>query len=345
MLKISKFLRKQLLFVLIIYLISFVLLVAIEYQVSKLPPLTEGKTVCNDVASTETDGVETVCTAYINYYPRYRYLIPIYIYVLIIICGIIYLALKFKNVIDDLAKFEANTIKIVSTSKRLDASYRFTELDSLATIINQNIEDVNNNEQLRIDYVNHVMHDLKTPLQIIQGYLELLATSTSNQEYVTRAKRQIHYIDTIVQNNTLLNGYQPQIQTTTVLTLIEPIIIDYKQLYPELEINLLVRDQVDWQVDRIGLQRALVNLIENGIGAQITNPIITIELLSNQIRIIDQGTGFSDKQLNWYLTQDQLEVAHYGLKITDAILRANSLQLSYQRIDNQTIATLIQVDK
>lgn len=347
MISISKFLKREIYFVLCVYLLSFAAVVALEYQISGLEmsmDQTNEYTDCEGENHPVSDSHSDKCIITIYHKPVLPFLIPLFIYVVILICGIVYLVSQLKLSVDDIKRFEENAITVVSTKQPLNHQYKFSELTNLSNEINSNIADINANDLLRHQYVNYVMHDIKTPLHIINGYIEILKLNDYNETYTLPIEQQIHQINSIVENNTFVEGYIPNITQLDVGRTIELLQANYLQLYSNLQFDVECPRHTTWLVDQSGFIRCIQNLVDNGISAQTNSLLIKIIVAERSIEIIDHGCGFDNTKFEHYLHKTDIDSLHYGLKITNTICLANNLSLSFTKTDSGTIATIKLVD-
>lgn len=341
MIKISNFLKKQMYIILIVFVLSFIAIVFLEYQIMNLDfPMIASKEIgkCENLEVSQKSAAQE-CVVTVYHRTIIPFLVPPALYIAILITGILYLMSQFKVIINQLVKFEENILIAIESNSPVDYQYKFLELNQIGASINDNIEDINQNEQLRSRYVNYVMHDIKTPLQIITGYLELLKLS-GTQPYIEPIEQQVAQIDSIVQNNTFIEGYTPNIEQVNIEQQLLIIRDSYINLYPNLKFEIESNRPLEWSVDLVGFKRSIQNLISNGIAAQDQDPYIKLILTDNQLKIIDHGHGFSQEQFESYLNQKDLSREHYGLQITSTILKANNIVISFKQLETGTVITL-----
>lgn len=166
-------------------------------------------------------------------------------------------------------------------------------------------------------FLAEVSHELKTPLNILLGYLDTLAQGAWRDEkvaptFLEKALAQIHRMDTLVQDILLLaqiesGGWLIQPEATLLYPLLEEVWSELEPLARKKNISLRkpaldVRD-LCVEADPFALRKVFKNLLENAIqyspeGRSIT---VTWELTSDKNRVMisiqDEGVGIPEEHL------------------------------------------------
>lgn len=167
-------------------------------------------------------------------------------------------------------------------------------------------------EQQKREQISALAHDVKTPLTIIKGNVELLKETHMTQEQVdycryveesskrmdkyiqrllliTKDKLEIDYLDEKICLTELLNSLK---NSSESLSRTKNIDLIWKI---NIEKNLCIKGYRD------DLERALMNIISNAVDFSAKNSTIKIinTMDKNQliIQVVDQGRGFSEKML------------------------------------------------
>lgn len=161
--------------------------------------------------------------------------------------------------------------------------------------------------QNQIDFVNNASHELKTPIFVISGYVNMIKRwGLSNKELVEESLEAISEETKNMTNlvNKLLflakdESNNIKREDFDLKELIELIIRDLKILYPQQDIELKGEGEYCIYSDIFLIKQLLINLIENAIKYG-NNKKITIILEKREgivAKIIDRGKGISKENL------------------------------------------------
>lgn len=158
------------------------------------------------------------------------------------------------------------------------------------------------------DSVQHLTHELKSPITAILGALELISPNmptTSQIQFLAQIKTQSHRVQTIIQNMLGLASleHQQQLQHVSLVHLNELIqtqinLLSGKAAQRNIQFSFIPDSSVSMQADAFLLGQALYNLLENALDFSTDNSQIEIRVTENmqQIHIIirDTGAGIPD---------------------------------------------------
>ncbi|MEZ5673303.1 MAG: PAS domain-containing sensor histidine kinase [Thiotrichaceae bacterium] len=199
---------------------------------------------------------------------------------------------------------EANRVRLVQEQEAKNAALRYThEIE----VKNQQLICLN---QERDEFLGIVVHDLKNPLQSIQGAAELIETAFcdfSQAELVDFAqlisessRRMFELISNLLDVNRIESGkYAVNLQEVNLVSIIYRMVKDYTQRAQAKDITLhfdVTVPKLAW-VDKNIVVQILENLISNAIKYSPTGKQVYIRLLSQQhylrCEIEDEGPGIS----------------------------------------------------
>lgn len=176
----------------------------------------------------------------------------------------------------------------------------------------------------RLDRFNSdVSHELKTPLTVIQGEIEItlrkLRTPQEYEQSLKTIQKQSKQIELIVKQLLLLTKYSKEnikesFQKCSVDTLLLQVIDKFQLQLQEKNLKLHIEkiEPVNIQANPILMESIFVNLIDNAIKYSLKNRNIYISLYQDSkihFSIKDEGTGISQESLS---------------KITERFYRADS---------------------
>jgi two-component system, OmpR family, sensor histidine kinase CreC len=158
------------------------------------------------------------------------------------------------------------------------------------------------------DSVQHLTHELKSPITAIQAALELISPNMpadKQAKFMAQIKTQTHRVQTIVQNMLGLAEleHQEQLQHKTDIQLNDLIqkqlaLLHNKATKLNICFEFIESSRMIYRGDAFLLGQAIHNLLENAIDFSPTNSVIRIELTDKknikQLIIRDSGEGIPD---------------------------------------------------
>ncbi|WP_243182710.1 sensor histidine kinase [Blautia stercoris] len=192
-------------------------------------------------------------------------------------------------------------------------------------------------------------HDLKTPLTVIQGNVDLISETELDEEqrlyaeYISSSSEQMQlYIRTLIDISRAASGYQLHMEDIDVLSYVEQLrgqidaLCQTKKIGLQMELEHLP-DVLS--VDKLLLERAIMNVINNALDYSPQDSSIHISIIGGKphlkITVTDAGPGFSQEDL--LHAKEQFYMADYsrssnlhfgmGLFITKSIVQQHGGQL------------------
>ena len=213
---------------------------------------------------------------------------------------------RFTSSLNELQRL-TNEINLES----LDTNFKENEYYEFQQVIisyNNMLKRLKEQTQKQIDFVNNASHELKTPIFVISGYVDLIKRwGYSNKELVEESLDAIGEESKNMANlvNKLLflakdeENYINE-EEINLKDLIINIVKDLKILYPFQEIEIIISEEYTIISDNFLLKQLLINLIENAVkyGNKKKVTIILKKDKNITIEIIDRGKGISEENLN-----------------------------------------------
>ena len=206
-----------------------------------------------------------------------------------------------------------------------------------------------NAEQLQREQIAALAHDLKTPLTLIQGNIDLINETELDDEqrlyagYITESSSQISiYIKTLIDISRTVAGYQLHLEEIDISGYMGQIEAQANSLCFAKGICLHMEKEVDlgiFKTDKLLLERAIMNVISNAV--DYSPPLGTIYVTTQKvdhflhISITDEGTGFTSEAIHHAQEQffmgdkSRTSNMHFGmgLYITNSIIKQHDGQL------------------
>lgn len=157
-------------------------------------------------------------------------------------------------------------------------------------------------------FVSDAAHELRTPLAILNSYIELLEYNHDNSQALAEAKEEIQQMSDMVNrlleiarygNNTVKKHLEPFL----INKLTDSAVCSFSTLYPNVSFNVSgTKTDIEIFADKVMLRQLLSILLDNAVKYTPDNPKISISLeksSSSTIRLTvsDNGTGISQSDL------------------------------------------------
>ena len=237
---------------------------------------------------------------------------------------------KFKNSLDNL--------KIFTQDYNLDSEIRisneenFIEFSILQKAFKNMLIRLKEQSQLQIDFVNNASHELKTPIFVIKGYVDMLNDWGKDDKEVLDEglivlKKEIQNMQELTEKLLFLAKSKNLVVEKNNINLdnaLKEVIDNLSFAYPKQKINY-TSSEIFIESDIALLKLLFKNLIENAIKYGKDNPI-NIELKKEKkVKLIieDFGVGISEKALphifERFYREDEArnrEIKSYGLGLS-----------------------------
>ncbi|MFR8171270.1 MAG: sensor histidine kinase [Marvinbryantia sp.] len=166
-------------------------------------------------------------------------------------------------------------------------------------------------EQLQKEQIAALAHDLKTPLTVIQGNIDLISETELDAEqklyagYITESSEQMQsYIKILIDISRAAVGYQFRKEKVDFREYIRKLNVQIGSLCKikgiHLQENILSVPQ-SLEIDGMLLERAIMNIVNNALDYSPQGGTIYVEVCNlgsnTQISIADEGNGFSKEAL------------------------------------------------
>jgi two-component system, OmpR family, sensor histidine kinase CreC len=214
---------------------------------------------------------------------------------------------RFTRKINSLRDY---AIRVAKGEKAVPPTSSNDELTDLANAM-QTMRSELDGKQFVQDSVQHLTHELKSPITAIQASLELISPNmqpADQAHFLAQIKTQSDRVQTIIQNMLGLATLEHQQQLSQVSkvnlnALIQTQIahLNQKTLALQANIHAACSPAIILQADEFLLGQAIYNLLENALDFSPPNSEIKISVTeeNNQIQITvkDQGAGIPDYAL------------------------------------------------
>ncbi len=188
----------------------------------------------------------------------------------------------------------------------------YDELDMIMVNINKMVNALRNEEILRNDFISNFSHEVKTPIAVIDGYINLLKKrdikDNDKEMYLDKVAISVSNLSNLVSNilklNKLENEEEIEKENVNLVSILENVIVSFDELLVNKNINLDIDicDKADIISNQSIIQIIFSNLISNAIKFSKDNSIIVIKLLKNdnnyKFIVKDNGIGMTKDTIN-----------------------------------------------
>ncbi|MCU6762049.1 Alkaline phosphatase synthesis sensor protein phoR [uncultured Roseburia sp.] len=204
-------------------------------------------------------------------------------------------------------------------------------------------------EQMQKEQIAALAHDLKTPLTVIQGNIDLMSETELDDEqkaytgYITESSEQMQiYIKTLIEISRASAGYQLHKENVDFSLYVDNIKEQIEVLCTAKDIQLTWNTSSDCstlEIDTMLIERAIMNVVGNAVEYSPINGTVYIKIQYAEKRlhicVVDEGKGFSNEALHHAQEQFFMDDSsrnskmHFGmgLYIVDSIMKQHSGQL------------------
>ena len=265
---------------------------------------------------------------------------------------------KFKNSLDNL--------KIFTQDYNLDSEIRihneenFIEFSILQKSFKNMLIRLKEQSQSQIDFVNNASHELKTPIFVIKGYVDMLNDWGKNDKEVLDEglivlKKEIQNMQDLTEKLLFLAKSRNLIVEKNSINLdnvLKEVIDNLSFAYPKQKINYN-SSEIFIDSDEALLKLLFKNLIENAIKYGNNNPVNVLLEKEKKTKVIieDFGIGISKEALphifERFYREDEArnrEIKSYGLglSIVKEIIALLDIDIQIEsQIDKGTKITLL----
>ena len=265
---------------------------------------------------------------------------------------------KFKNSLDNL--------KIFTQDYNLDSEIKisneenFIEFSILQKAFKNMLLRLKEQSQLQIDFVNNASHELKTPIFVIKGYVDMLNDWGKDDkevldEVLIVLKKEIQNMQELTEKLLFLAKSKNLVVEKNNINLdnaLKEVIDNLSFAYPKQKINY-TSSEIFIESDIALLKLLFKNLIENAIKYGNNNPVNVVLEKEKKIKVVieDFGIGMSKEALphifDRFYREDEArnrEIKSYGLglSIVKEIITLLDIDIQVEsQIDKGTKITLL----
>lgn len=212
--------------------------------------------------------------------------------------------------------------------------------------LNLEIDQVKKMEQLRKEFIAQFTHEIKTPLAIINGNIDLLENvddEDKKAKYIEVINKEISVINDLVLQMLDLSKLEAKAITLDkkeidLRELSEDIIDDYEQLLMDKKLKIEIQGEDVLIVgDRKRIEMVIQNYLSNAIKHAFINSTIKIKIKENEFSIENKGKQIDEKRMDtiWesFVSDDQKGTG-LGLAIVRNILELHEMSYGVHNLED-----------
>ena len=291
-------------------------------------------------------------------------LVTLFFAALLGILSVWYLTKNLRELVYAAKRFQQGDLKYrIKDAEKSDLEGVTTVYNEMADTILADIEKIKSLEGLRRELIANISHDLRTPLAIIQGYIETLQmkdgelTATQRADYLktinSSGERLSKLIAQLFEYSKLeANQIEPQKEPFLISELANDIHRNYQVLAAQKNIDLKLEMKKDIPLvfaDISLVERAIQNLMDNALKFTPENGSVVVKIVpnNNDVEIIIKDSGPGIKTENQALiferyrqttTGQQKEGAGLGLAIVKKIMELHNASIKVLSRPNEGTA-------
>ncbi len=273
-----------------------------------------------------------------------------------------FLARRFFQPVDSMTR-EAKQITAAHLESRLPRTYMGDEIDRLAETLNEMIDRLEHSTRAMREFSSDVSHELKTPLAIIRGELDLILRKTRTREEIDKALGVVgEEADEMIR---LVNDLMILVRSDArqlhldkkilhAVHILEPLVDRFQERARQKGVRLHWSPQADFtfEADEGHFKRVMINLVDNALkftdsGGEVIVSIILQEGMA-MVEVRDNGIGITpENQPKIFMRFFRDEKARaregsgLGLSIVKAICDAHAWELGLESLPGQGTAIRI----
>ena len=237
---------------------------------------------------------------------------------------------KFENSLDKLKMFTQDYN--LDSEIRIHNEENFIEFSILQKTFKNMLIRLKEQSQMQIDFVNNASHELKTPIFVLKGYVDMLNDWGKNDkevldESLVILKKEIQNMQDLTEKLLFLAKSKNLVvekKSVNLDTILKETIDNLNFAYPDQLINYS-SVEIFIDSDEALLRLLFKNLIENAIKYGNNNPVNVILEKGKRIKVIieDFGLGISKEALphifERFYREDEArnrEIKSYGLGLS-----------------------------
>lgn len=229
-------------------------------------------------------------------------------------CSFWFLTKNLRSLIETVKRFREGDLDIrIDNPEKTDLSVLASNFNEMADTISKNMDEIKSVDVLRRELIANVSHDLRTPLSIINGYVETLQMKkeqldeTEKDKYLEIIKGSSEKLSKLVgqlfeYSKLEADQVKPLKEPFSITDLAMDAVAKYQLIASEknIQINVQAKDNTPLVFADISLvERVIQNLMDNALKFAPEKGEVSLAISANEkdvkIAITDNGPGIHEK--------------------------------------------------
>ncbi len=219
-----------------------------------------------------------------------------------------FLTRSLREVIFHVQRFQEGDLHArIPNAASKDLSVLAVSFNEMASTIVENLEEIKSVDALRRELIANISHDLRTPLAVLQGYIETLEMKETSlnpdqrQKYLQiiwkSSERLSHMVAQLFEYSKLeAKQIEPHKEPFQILELAQDVHAKFEVLANEKNLKIILETSRDIPLvfaDLSLVERVIQNLMDNALKFTPANGTITLQITadSDQVGIAVKDTG------------------------------------------------------
>jgi two-component system, OmpR family, sensor histidine kinase QseC len=272
-----------------------------------------------------------------NIRPIFHTALAISLISLVLVSGIVVVTIKYMlKPLRDASQI-ASSISPSNLQGRLPIDKVPTELEPLIHAFNAALERLENGYKVQQELLATTAHELKTPLTLIRGEIEMsdgLESRDMLLSDIDQITRQVHQLLHLAE---VRESHNYQLQVVEVNEVVSEVIIYLARFAKANGVaidHMYTSDQIYVSADRSALFILIKNLIENSINHSPQGAAVSVRMGAKFMEVRDQGCGVLEEHFPllfnkfWRAPMQQGGGAGLGLAICKEITQTHKWEIS-----------------
>ena len=264
--------------------------------------------------------------------------------VIFALCFVLFGVFLLRNTVDPVSELARMMVSITSQNLRvrLPIPKRKDEIGQLIQAFNTMMEEISTAYEKRPQYVEDVIHDIVTPVQILEGYRQLIERHGRKREWVDEflevSKVELSKLRDMALSlkETQQTERKKSIPSAEASQITLRIAQAYEELHPSIVFHRDITPEVLLPLDPIDLERILHILLDNAV--KYGGKEVWIRLGNHELSVEDRGPGIEREE------KDRIFQRYYRSKKVLSTTRGAGLGLSILRRFSEEYGFRIQVE-